>query len=202
MTKWTKAEVEVLTQLYGQLYAPALVEKLAGRTPDQIRAKATQLGLTKKRLPERERFESFINKDGDCWEWMGSKFRDGYGQFHAANRNRRAHRYSYELYVGPIPADLCVCHRCDNPSCVDPEHLFLGTNQENATDRQMKGRTSRPYGLWHGSAKLTPEKVQEIRSSRKTGAQLAREFSVSEALICNVRKGRAWPHITAPKDAT
>lgn len=90
--------------------------------------------------PIEDRFWAKVNKADECWEWTGSRVWNGYGQF----RNGKvvyAHRYAYELWFGPIPDGLLVCHVCDNRSCVRPEHLFLGDYQDNAQDASKKGRT-------------------------------------------------------------
>ena len=87
-----------------------------------------------------KRFMSFVRPQfGGCWLWGGGKNKKGYGQFFL-NSRRLAHRVSYELFVGPIPDKLCVLHTCDAPSCVNPNHLWLGTNQDNINDRVKKGR--------------------------------------------------------------
>jgi hypothetical protein len=87
-----------------------------------------------------ERFWAKVNKSGECWEWLGTKNPGGYGCFKVNYKMRKAHRVAYELGHGSIPADLCVLHRCDNPGCVRPDHLFLGTRSENMQDMQKKGR--------------------------------------------------------------
>ena len=91
-----------------------------------------------------ERFLSKVDTSGDCWLWRASKTR-GYGQFSVDGHGsapRKAHRVSYEMFVGEVPAHLVVCHRCDNPSCVRPTHLFLGTQSDNLRDASAKGRLS------------------------------------------------------------
>lgn len=88
------------------------------------------------------RFESKINKipNGGCWIWVGSKTEKGYGRFCMEGKNLRSHRVAYELYVGDIPPGMFVCHSCDEPSCCNPKHLWLGTNADNQRDKMDKGR--------------------------------------------------------------
>lgn len=90
--------------------------------------------------PLKERFEEKINKTDTCWIWIGAKRKTGYGQICNNGKINSAHRISYELYKGEIPKGLCVCHTCDNPSCVNPEHLWLGTQNDNMLDAKNKKR--------------------------------------------------------------
>lgn len=97
--------------------------------------------------PAEERFWRHVDKSGECWNWKGALGRGGYGQFApTATTHALAHRYSYELHVGPIPAGHVICHRCDNPGCVRPDHLFLGTQLDNVRDMFSKGRNVSGYG--------------------------------------------------------
>jgi len=107
-------------------------------------------------------FWSKVNKKGpihpihgQCWVWTGSRFSQGYGRLIG---HGRAHRISWEIHFGDIPDGLCVCHHCDNPSCVNPKHLFLGTKGDNIRDRNAKGRDRTPQGDDHWS-RISPEKV-------------------------------------------
>jgi hypothetical protein len=94
--------------------------------------------------PVSERFWEKVQKGDGCWEWQGAFFRRGYGAFKVLGKTVKAHRFSYEMDRGPIPSGMFVCHSCDNPGCVRPEHLFLGTPDENVQDMMSKGRAGNP----------------------------------------------------------
>lgn len=137
-----------------------------------------------------------VKSPGGCWVWIGCTDRDGYGQIGVNRHQLKAHRFSWELHYSAIPEGLCVCHRCDNPSCVNPEHLFLGTNQDNTRDKVSKGR--QPVGSQMPLAKLTEEEVAAIRQLIADGrpqAQIAREHGVTPAVVCHINKGRTWRHV-------
>lgn len=140
-----------------------------------------------------ERFWAKVDKSGDCWIWLAAALR-GYGVFTAENRKTvYAHRFSWERSRGPIPGGMFVCHSCDNPSCVNPDHLFIGTNADNAADMARKGRSSR--GSNRPLSKLTEQQVSEIKSSPLKGVDLARQFNVSTTQISVIRNGREWKHV-------
>ena len=145
-----------------------------------------------------ERFETKVKQTDGCWEWTASKTHDGYGKFGLAGRMQGAHRIAYELYVGTIPEGLCVLHRCDNPGCCRPDHLFLGTKTDNARDCINKGRGADRSGGKHGMAKLTEAQVLSIRAKHNEGARnidIAEEYGVSQNHISNVVLRRRWAHI-------
>ena len=150
----------------------------------------------------QERFEAKFTKSDGCWEWEAGKFQGGYGSIKIAGRQHQAHRVAYQLYVGEIPEGMCVCHRCDNPSCVNPAHLFLGTKSDNMRDCENKGRRAHPSGEKHGRSKLTEEQVIEIRARRSEGARnidLAKEFGVSRPTISHIVCYSEWKSIEKPR---
>lgn len=162
-------------------------------------------------VQQNARFESKFTPEPNsgCWLWYGSLRSDGYGQFRAGNKLRKAHRVAYEAYRGPIPDGLHVLHRCDVRACVSPFHLFLGTNADNMADRNAKGRQakgdasgsrthpeSRPRGEKQRQAKLTDANVLAIRAAiGKTQRQIASAHGVSKTLIGQVRRREIWSHI-------
>ena len=148
-----------------------------------------------------ERFFSKINKiENGCWEWMTGKTKDGYGIFSFDNKDFRAHRLSYELHFGNINKGLCVCHSCDNPSCVNPEHLFLGTHKQNMEDKVNKGRTynGNQKGINNPSSKLTEKNIIEIKKLLSSGLfqkDIAKQYNVSIMTISNIKNNKIWKHI-------
>ena len=121
-----------------------------------------------------------------CKVWTGTTFWNGYGRI----GDKRAHRVSYEEAHGPIPAGLLVCHRCDNRLCVNPDHLFLGTTDDNMADMVSKGRSAR--GERHGRAKITDEIAGEIRGSSLTCREAAKRYGLSKSMISYIRQGVNW----------
>ena len=152
-------------------------------------------------LDVRRRFESFTQKTDQCWLWTGGLSpRSGYGKFWFQGRTIGAHRASYALYVGPIPEGMIVCHRCDNPQCVRPDHLFLGMPLDNMADMRAKGRQRyRPpmiCGESIGNHKLTADQVREIRHLLATRAMLkqdiAARFGISRTTLHRIERGTIW----------
>jgi hypothetical protein len=131
-----------------------------------------------------QRFWSKVNKSDGCWVWTASRHKRGYGLFHQG-RTRIASVVSWEIANGTIPSGMLVCHRCDNPPCVRPDHLFLGTVSDNAVDSVQKGRA----GL------LKASDIPEIRSSAEKCRVLADRFGVHVATIRSVLKRRNWKHV-------
>ena len=127
-----------------------------------------------------------------CWIWSRSINNWGYGRIGPGRSERAAHRLSYRTFRGEIPDGMNVLHRCDVPRCVNPAHLFLGTNTDNMRDMASKGRTAVKRGEDNPISKLTDRAVAEIRASTETSAFLARKFGVSHKAIRLVRGGVTW----------
>jgi hypothetical protein len=128
-----------------------------------------------------------IRKENGCIEWTGVCTKEGYGSISINNRKIRTHRFAYNYYIGDIPEGLLVCHHCDNPRCCNPQHLFLGTNQDNADDKVRKNRHPRTR-----SHKLTESDVIKIKKLLEQGERyrdIGKKFNVSTSPICKINKG-------------
>jgi hypothetical protein len=140
--------------------------------------------------------------EGDaCLEWPRARALKGYGELTIQGKHRKAHRVAYEISVGPIPKGMQVCHRCDNPACFRPSHLWAGSNADNSHDRELKGRGKRvnlPHGIRHHSAKLTEDQVREIRELVAQGwthRALGARLGVSHRTIGGVAVGKKWKYL-------
>lgn len=136
-----------------------------------------------------KRFWSKVEYDvkSGCWEWKGYTLKKGYGRFMAMGHQILAHRYSYLHLVGEIPEGMQVCHRCDNPCCVNPGHLFLGSNSDNQIDSVKKGR--------HSTVKLTPEEAKYIKQLLDEGLSVDAirvRTGANKTTIRNIKSGQAW----------
>ena len=139
------------------------------------------------------RFWAKVDKSGDCWTWMAATRGGGYGHFVVDGRDVVATRWIYERQIGRISDGLLVCHKCDNPKCVNPDHLFLGTEADNMLDRDAKGRQRR--GERTNTSKLTEEQVGDIRRSDEPYEALAGRYGVTADAIYKARVGITWGHL-------
>lgn len=140
-----------------------------------------------------ERFWKKVERSDSCWEWTGARDQKGYGALVWAGRVHGSHRIAWELTNGPITDGLHVLHRCDNPPCVRPDHLFLGTHRDNMRDRDRKGRLVNLRGEQHPQARLTDAQVAEVRARRAAGATtvaLAAEYGVGQKNISDICLGK------------
>lgn len=134
-----------------------------------------------------------------CIEWLGSKDGCGYGHFRIDNNLiHRAHRVSWNLVNGEIPDGLCVCHKCDNPAYVNPEHLFLGTHTDNMIDKESKGRGNQLTGIEHHRTHLTEQDIIIMRQLHKSGnshVTTSKLYNITPANASHIVHGRRWGHI-------
>lgn len=136
-------------------------------------------------LTVEQRFWYYVRKADGCWLWVGARNKNGYGVFRVAGKNVLAHRFMYELMQGEL-AGYHVCHSCDNPQCVNPEHMFLGTDADNHTDKAKKLR---------GGRALTGEQVKEIKQLVSSGIilqDIAEQFGVSRKSVQRIKNGQYW----------
>lgn len=142
-----------------------------------------------------------VNPRTGCWNWTGSFRKDGYGKLlvgsklDGSRRTVTASRASYETFVGKIPPGMVVCHKCDNPRCVNPDHLFVGTWKDNFDDMVRKGRRKQARGSRIASSKLTEADVRRIRQSGKTPQELADRYGVNVATVRKILSGASWKHV-------
>ena len=152
-----------------------------------------------------ERFWAKVHKTKTCWEWTAFRMPFGYGQFAPRGKMKYAHRVSWELEYGPIPEGMCVLHKCDVPYCIRPDHLFLGTHQDNMDDMVSKGRTGGydKKGEANPKGKLTENMVRiaravygtEIDGKKVSYQRIADAFGVQKSCIAHIIQGRKWTHL-------
>lgn len=163
---------------------------------NKCRGLASRGKTLKKNIPPlHERFHAKVNKadPSGCWSWTAYTDRRGRGSISVNGKQQKSHRVSYELFIGDVPDGFHVLHHCDNPSCVNPDHLFLGTHDDNMKDMKAKGRA--PRGESSGVAKLTAEEVCEIRRSQETNVTLAARYDIAETTVSGIRHRKRWKHL-------
>ena len=156
--------------------------------------------MPRPKTPEDIRFNrQYEVDDSGCWVWSGSKDDDGYGHFKGmlhGVKHRRAHRFSWSFHnKKPIPAGMSVLHSCDNPACVNPSHLWIGTQAENCADRASKGRNAMQHGALSHRAKLTEDQVRKILAESGSDEVIASKYGVARTTISTIKHGRSWAHL-------
>lgn len=144
-------------------------------------------------LTIQEYLDAIVAKTDGCWLWNGSRTVEGYGVLHLKKQMIPAHRFMYERHVGPIPKGLLIRHKCDNPPCVNPAHLDLGTVRDNAKDAIERGRIAR--GSRQGVAKLTESDIIKIRADPRKLTEIAADYGVYFSTIAKVKAGLTWRHV-------
>ena len=154
-----------------------------------------------KKQPAKERFWEKVNVQDSqlCWDWLAGKTLKGRGSFRNDTGSCLAHRFAWEITHGGIPQGLLVCHKCDNPLCCNPDHLFLGTNRENNQDMIQKGRGFFPKGVRNGRARLSEFEVRFIRywvDRGYTHDSLLSSFQVTKQMLRNIGLRKSWAHLS------
>lgn len=163
------------------------------------------MGAKKGTLKERLYRHTVLPTDPtDCWIWVGAKISGGYGTIRDGRKVVKAHRASWVVHNGEIPEGegyhgTCVCHKCDNRLCVNPAHLFLGSNLDNMKDRDTKGRRTAPRGAAHPMAKISEDTARycaaEVQSGR-SAASVAAEVGLTPFHVGRIARGQAWAHLS------
>lgn len=144
-----------------------------------------------------------IRENDECWEWKAAKKRKmGYGVFRVGvsgidRKQVYAHRFVWEYVNGPIPVGMYICHKCDNPPCCNPNHLFIGTRADNVKDMVNKGRGRGKIfkGSAHGNSKLSEEQVYAIRAASGSQTKIAKQYGISDVLVCHIKSRKRWGHL-------
>lgn len=146
------------------------------------------------KLSEVENFLQKVEPDPNsgCWLWAGCQTGGGYGKVKVAQRTGLAHRHAYALMVGPISEGKIICHRCDTPLCVNPAHLYAGTDLDNSRDKMARGRDRKATGEANPNAKLTWVQVREIRAAGGSCAVIGKRYGVDPSTVWDIRRGAIW----------
>lgn len=177
----------------------AILEGRKRYKPKKIYTKKGEDHLSNKHIKRRLINGSVRHPKSNCWFWIRSISTMGYGQLTVDGRTRFAHRISYKLFLNKSLGELHVCHRCDNPRCINPEHLFLGTRSDNMQDASKKGRINNPIislpGEKNPMSKLKVEDVEEIKircNGSETQKEIANDFGISQSQVSYINTGKRW----------
>ncbi len=197
MSIWTEEEIEILKNNHQNKPRKDLCIILPDRTHQAISKKCMKLKLYYQGICPEKRFWKHVDKklDHECWNWIGYHNHNGYGSIKVNKKLIRVHRFSWVLHNGKIPNETpCVLHYCDNPKCVNPGHLFLGTQYDNVHDMISKNRANNLKGENHGSHKLTLDQVKYIRAAKGKISQteLGKMFNVVRETISAIHRNITW----------
>jgi hypothetical protein len=136
--------------------------------------------------------------DNNCWVSVSHKAKDGsgYTKIRRQKKNVKAHRYFYEKFIETIPEGLHVLHKCDNPNCCNPNHMFLGTNTDNVADKISKGRQPSHVGISNPKCKISEDDVIKIFYDQRKQEEISRQYNISTSTIRDIKKFRTWTHLT------
>lgn len=154
--------------------------------------------LARKPIKDRLIENSSIDQETGCWNWNGSLINKGYGQISIKGKNCQPHRISWKVFVGEIPKGMQINHKCHNSKCINPEHLYTGTQQENIRDMDLSNRRSISFGSKCNQSRLNDGLIKIIRDSLSKGSRacdLANEFGVGRTCIANIKHKRTWKHV-------
>lgn len=146
-------------------------------------------------IAQRLDYYSMPEPNSGCWLWMGTVNPRGYGILLIDNVPYRIHRLQWERFNGVIPKGLFICHKCDTPSCINPDHLFMGTHNDNMRDGVNKGRFARLQGIKHPSVKLTEQEVRKIRRDKREQKDIAADYGVCVSCISQIKNYKRWAHL-------
>jgi len=138
---------------------------------------------------ELERFMSKVDTSGDCWEWTAFRLKIGYGRFGLHQKVEQAHRVSFEHFHRKLEPGECVCHACDNPGCVNPDHLWAGSQKDNVADMTRKGRYPHRQGM---NNKIAVDQVEEIRADSRTQQEIAKSYGITQAQVSQIKLRKSW----------
>lgn len=148
-----------------------------------------------KTASERLAKKLFVDVVTGCFLWTGYRDKDGYGLITVLGKTQYAHRLAYELAYGAIPRKMCVCHKCDIPACVNPQHLFVGSYAENTKDMDTKGRRNSPKGELHARSVLSVGDVVSIRKDARPFREIAKDYSIWPSHVSRIKRRLTWAHL-------